>query len=112
MLAHFKDVNKSDRDNWDILEAVTQPSVLKLDEILPGDREGERGLLPDSGPCAVTETEKLGPSSLGHIYRGAASRVSEGLFSVVSLEPVLHAHEKYLVPPFLLQVQYWHTGGA
>ena len=64
----------------------------------------------DPGPRAVTEMGKLGPSSLGHIYRGAASRVSEGLSSVVSLELVLQAHEKYLEPPFLLHIQWRHIG--
>ena len=48
---------------------------------------------------------ELGPSSLGHIYRREASRVSGGLSSVVSLEPVLQALEKHLVLPFMIQVQ-------
>ena len=56
----------------------------------------------DPGPGAVTEMEKLGPSTLGHITERAASRVSEGLSLVVAL--VLQACEKYLVPSFLLHV--------
>ena len=65
----------------------------------------------DLGPRAVTEIEKLGPSSLGHIYREGSIQSPWGLFSMVSLELVLQAREKHLVPPFLLQVQWWHTGG-
>ena len=49
--------------------------------------------------------------ALGASTGRAASRVSGGLSSVVSLELVLQAPEKYLVPPFLLGVQWWHIGG-
>ena len=49
--------------------------------------------------------------ALGTSTGRAASRFSKGLSSVVSLELVLQAPEKYLVPPFLLQVQWWHFGG-
>ena len=48
---------------------LPQPSVPKLDEMLPVDREGEGGFLPVSRAMSLTEMGKVGPSSLGHIYR-------------------------------------------
>ena len=65
----YKDMTPCGRNNQDTLEPVTQPSVPKLDEMLPMDRKEREDSSLDSGPCTVTETEKLGPSSLGHIYR-------------------------------------------
>ena len=49
--------------------------------------------------------------ALGTSTGRAASRFSEGLSLVVSLELVLQAPKKYLVPPFLLRVQCWHIRG-
>ena len=90
---------------------LPQPSVPELDEMLPMSREGEGQFLPGSGATSCNWWGSWVLVALGTSTRRAASRVSESLSSVVSLELVLQAHEKYLMPPFLLQVQWWHTGG-
>ena len=66
----YKDMTPCGRNNQDTLEPVTQPSVPKLDEMLPMDREGEGRSLPGSKAMSCNWDEgELGPSSLGHIYR-------------------------------------------
>ena len=72
------------------------------------DREGSS---LDPGPWAVTEMGSWALGALGTSPGRAASRFSEGLSLVVSLELVLQAPKKYLVPPFLLRVQCWHIRG-
>ena len=89
---------------------LPQPSVPELDEMLPMSREGEGQFLPGSGATSYNWWGSWVLVALGTSTGRAASRVSESLSSVVSLELVLQAREKYLVPPFLLQVQWWHIG--
>ena len=43
-----KDVNTGNRNIWDTESLLPQPSVPKVDEELPMDREGEGGFLPGS----------------------------------------------------------------
>ena len=77
--------------------------------MLPMEREGQgrTGRIPPWIPGHELQLRRGSWAlvALGTSPGRAASRVSEGLSSVVSLELVLQAPEKYLVPPFLLCVQ-------
>ena len=98
------------RNNQDILEPVS-PALCSWAGWDASYGQGRRGRIP---PWILGHEQLRWRSwalvALGTSTGRAASRVSEGLSSVVSLELVLQAPEKYLVPPFLLCVQWWHTG--
>ena len=100
------------RNNQDILEPVT-PALCSWAGWDASYGQGRRGSIPPWIPRHELQLiwRSWALVSLGTSTGRATSRVSEGLSSVVSLELVLQAPEKYLVPPFLFPVQWWHTGG-